>query len=168
MKSITLRIGTLIAALGLLSAPVLSADENAELQKVRATVSGMFDGIQADDVFASDIDGWYTIRKGAIIAYISADGRYLLQGDLIDLEGQVNLSEKDRNNARVKMMIDVSDDQAIVFTTVRSVAACIPRSTSTWSRASRFDISSIRAAALHRNPGSRPSRSGARKTGMRR
>ena len=79
MKSITLRIGTLIAALGLLSAPVLSADENAELQKVRATVSGMFDGIQADDVFASDIDGWYTIRKGAIIAYISADGRYLLK-----------------------------------------------------------------------------------------
>jgi len=116
MKSITLRIGTLIAALGLLSAPVFSADENAELQQVRATVSGLFDGIEADDVFASDIDGWYTIRKGAIIAYISADGRYLLQGDLIDLEGQVNLSEKDRNNARVKMMIDVPDDQAIVFT----------------------------------------------------
>jgi thiol:disulfide interchange protein DsbC len=116
MKSIALRIGTLAMALCLLSAPVFAADDDAELLNVRETVSGMFEGIQADDVFASDIDGWYTIRKGAIIAYISADGRYLLQGDVIDLVDQVNLSEKDRNNARVKMMMSVADDQAIVFT----------------------------------------------------
>ena len=53
---------------------------------VREKVAGMFDGIGAEDVFASDVDGWYTVRKGAIIAYISGDGRYLLQGDMIDLE----------------------------------------------------------------------------------
>jgi thiol:disulfide interchange protein DsbC len=116
MNLITLRIGTLLAALGLLAAPVFAADDDAELQKVRETVSDMFNGIQADDVYASDIDGWYTIRKGAIIAYISSDGRYLLQGDLIDLVDQVNLSEKDRNSARVKMMTSVADDQAIIFT----------------------------------------------------
>jgi thiol:disulfide interchange protein DsbC len=116
MNLISLRTGTLIAALGLLAAPVFAADDDAELQKVRETVSDMFNGIQADDIYASDIDGWYTIRKGAIIAYISSDGRYLLQGDLIDLVDQVNLSEKDRNSARAKMMTSVTDDQAIIFT----------------------------------------------------
>jgi thiol:disulfide interchange protein DsbC len=114
MKSITLRVGLLMAALGLLSAPAFSADD-AELEKVRETVSGLFQGIQPDDIFASEIDGWYTVRKGAIIAYISGDGRYLLQGDVIDLVDQVNLSENDRNKARVKMMSGMSDDQAIVF-----------------------------------------------------
>jgi thiol:disulfide interchange protein DsbC len=114
MNTVVTRIGIIvIAAFSLASAQVLADD--AELAKVRETVSGMFDGINADDVYASDIDGWYTIRKGAIIAYISGDGRYLLQGDLIDLVDQVNLSEKDRNKARVKMMTDISDDQTIVF-----------------------------------------------------
>ena len=44
------------------------------------------------------------------------DGRYLLQGDLIDLENSVNLSEESRNEARAVMMSDISDDQLILFT----------------------------------------------------
>lgn len=115
MKSLLTRTGLFLTAICLINVPALSADESAELQKVRETVSGLFSGIEADDIFASEIDGWYTIRKGAIIAYISGDGRYLLQGDLIDLQEQTNLSEKDRNNARVKMMDAVPDDQLIVF-----------------------------------------------------
>lgn len=103
-------------ALTFLAAPALSADDSAELQHVRKTVSGMFSGIEADDVFASEIDGWYTIRKGAIIAYISSDGRYLLQGDLIDLQESKNLTERNRNDARVKMMSSVSQDELIVYT----------------------------------------------------
>lgn len=117
MKSILLRIGILaLAAYGMAGLPAIAADGSAELQHVRETVSGMFTGVDESDIFPSDVDGWYTIRKGAIIAYISSDGRYLLQGDLIDLADQVNLSEKDRNNARVKMMTDIPDEQVIMFT----------------------------------------------------
>jgi thiol:disulfide interchange protein DsbC len=117
MKTKNLRIGVLASAvLTLLAGPALSAEDSAELQHVRDTVSGMFDGIGAEDVFASEIDGWYTIRKGAIIAYISGDGRYLLQGDLIDLQESKNLSEKSRNDARVKMLSAVPESELIVYT----------------------------------------------------
>ena len=90
-------------------------DVSPELQHVRETVSGLFNGIDEGDVFESEVDGWYTVRRGAIVAYISADGRYLLQGDLIDLENQVNLSEASRNEARMEMMSGMSDKQMIVF-----------------------------------------------------
>lgn len=117
MKSLFLRIGILLAAsLSLLASPAISAEDSDELAKVRETVSEMFSGIEADDIYASEIDGWYTVRKGAIIAYISGDGRYLLQGDLIDLTNQTNLSEKDRNSARAKMMSGVTDEEVITFT----------------------------------------------------
>ncbi len=115
MKFFPMRTGLLLTALSLVTLPAAAADDSAELEKVRATVSGLFSGIEADDIFASEIDGWYTVRKGAIIAYISGDGRYLLQGDLIDLQEKTNLSEKERNNARAKMMEAVPDDQLIVF-----------------------------------------------------
>lgn len=95
---------------------VYAADEpSAELEQVRAKVSGVFKEIKPEHVQTSPVDGWYTIRKGAIIAYISADGRYLLQGDLIDLDDEVNLSEEARNEARLEMLAGIPDDQAIVF-----------------------------------------------------
>jgi len=115
MKMNLLRISVLPAALALLALPAMAAEDAAELQHVRETVSGMFSGIEADDVFASQVDGWYTIRKGAIIAYISGDGRYLLQGDLIDLQESTNLSEESRNDARVKMLAAVPEDEMIIF-----------------------------------------------------
>jgi thiol:disulfide interchange protein DsbC len=85
------------------------------LQKVRDTVSEQFAEIDPQEIFESPIEGWYTIRKGAIIAYISADGRYLLQGDMIDLQDNTNLTEQARNDARVVMLAAVPDEDLIIF-----------------------------------------------------
>ena len=111
LKKLTLTItaATLIATSGAVLA------DDAELAALRAKVGEMFDMIEPDDVKPSPIDGWYTIHKGSIVAYISADGRYLLQGDLVDLELQVNLSEEVRNESRRELLANLPDDQAIVF-----------------------------------------------------
>jgi thiol:disulfide interchange protein DsbC len=116
MNQFFLRAGTLLAAVLLSVAVPASAEEvSAELQALRDSVSERFPEIKAEEVFESPLAGWYTIRKGAIVAYISADGRYLLQGDVIDLQHNTNLSEASRNDARVAMMAAVSDEQLIVF-----------------------------------------------------
>ena len=117
MSKFILRVGILLPAVVLLFAvPVSAQEDSAELQKVREVVSERFAEISPEEIFESQIPGWYTIRKGAIVAYISADGRYLLQGDMIDLESNANLTEESRNDARVKMMSDVPNEQLIVFT----------------------------------------------------
>ncbi|MDH3612706.1 MAG: DsbC family protein [Gammaproteobacteria bacterium] len=92
-----------------------AADDSAELNQVRQKVGEMFDMIEPDDVKGSPVDGWYTIQKGSVVAYISADGRYLLQGDMIDLDHQVNLSEAARTDARRELMSDVADERTIIF-----------------------------------------------------
>jgi thiol:disulfide interchange protein DsbC len=97
------------------SVHALAADADPQLDKVRAKVSSMFQSIEPEHVNESPIEGWYTVQKGSIIAYISADGRYLLQGDLIDLDLQVNLSEQSRTNARRDLVGTLSDDDAILF-----------------------------------------------------
>jgi thiol:disulfide interchange protein DsbC len=96
--------------------PADADSDEEELAQARLAVSAMFDEIDPDHIQPSPVDGWFTVRKGAIIAYISADGRYLLQGDLIDLETQVNLSEQERNKARVEMVAGISDSEMITFT----------------------------------------------------
>ena len=116
MSKVFLRVGTSLTAVLLLFAVPASAQGNsAELQKVRETVSEQFAEIDPQEIFESPIEGWYTIRKGAVIAYISADGRYLFQGDLIDLQDNSNLTEQARNDARVVMLSAVPDEDLIIF-----------------------------------------------------
>lgn len=94
--------------------PVWAADD-AELEAVRAKMNSMFQEIAPENVKRSPVDGWYTVQKGSIVAYVSADGRYLLQGDLIDLDHQVNLSERSRTDARRELMSSVTDAEVILF-----------------------------------------------------
>lgn len=91
------------------------AADDELLQEVRSRVAGMFEEIQPQHISASPVDGWYTVQKGSVVAYISEDGRYLLQGDLIDLDSGVNLSELSRTAARRDLISSLSDDQVIAF-----------------------------------------------------
>ena len=104
-----------LAAVLFASPLALAGDEGAQLEKVRETVTGKFDQIKPEEVNPSPIDGWYEIQKGSIVAYISADGRYLMQGDLIDLDKNTNLSEAARNTSRRELISSVPDSETIVF-----------------------------------------------------
>ena len=117
MKNPAIQLGIVLISIGMLTVqPAQAGSDAEELEKVRNIVSTMFQEIKPEHIQPSPIDGWYTVRKGAVVAYISADGRYLLQGDLIDLETQVNLSESERNSARIEMMAAIPDDEMISFT----------------------------------------------------
>jgi len=105
---------SLLATSLMAGAPVL-AEDDAELEAVRAKMNSMFQEIAPENVSRSPVDGWYTVHKGSIVAYVSADGRYLLQGDLIDLDQQVNLSERSRTDARRDLMSTISDEEVILF-----------------------------------------------------
>lgn len=109
-----IRLLALIAT-GFAFASAQAAEDTAELDQIRAKVGAMFEFIEPKDVSKSPVDGWYTVHKGSIIAYISGDGRYMLQGDMIDLNHQVNLSEAIRTDARRVLMSSVADDQVITF-----------------------------------------------------
>ena len=119
--------------------------------------------------------------QGSVVAYVSADGRYLLQGDLIDLDNQVNLSEQSRTNARRELMATVADDQTIlfspedvkysvtVFTDVDCTycRACTARLTSTWHLASRCVTCCTRATDRLHVRGIRPKMSGVQRSQWR-
>ena len=95
---------------------IASAEDATELPNAeRERIAGLFESIDPGHVHASPVDGWYTIQKGSIVAYITTDGRYLLQGDLIDLDTRENISEASRTNARRDLMSDVDDEQTIMF-----------------------------------------------------
>jgi thiol:disulfide interchange protein DsbC len=113
MKSTKL-ILTLVAAMAV--APAHAGESDKIPAEERERIAGLFETIDPENVYGSPIDGWYSIRRGSIVAYISTDGRYLMQGDLIDLDTQVNLTEESRSVARRDLMSGVEDEEVILFT----------------------------------------------------
>lgn len=61
------------------------------------------------------INGLYEVVFGADIFYASGDGRYVLQGALVDLDTNENLTETTRTDIRKGLMSKLDESQMIVF-----------------------------------------------------
>jgi thiol:disulfide interchange protein DsbC len=82
---------------------------------VRARVVSKLQGASASDVSATPVPGLYEVAMGPVIAYVTADGKYLVSGNVYDLDTQVNLTASRRNAARSKTLAAAREDQMIVF-----------------------------------------------------
>jgi thiol:disulfide interchange protein DsbC len=81
----------------------------------RAAIAKKIDGIKAEDVRISPVNGLYEISRGAQIGYASSDGRYVVLGDMIDMDSNANLSESRRRAIREGLIDTVPESEMIVF-----------------------------------------------------
>lgn len=82
---------------------------------VRARVVAQLPGAKAEDVAPSPVPGLYEVTMGGLIAYVSGDGKYLISGNVYELETQRNLTAERRSAARAKALAAAAEDQMIVF-----------------------------------------------------
>lgn len=88
------------------------ASEPADLKKI---LEKSLPGVRIDAVNPSEMTGLYEVVVGPRLFYVSADGRFMIQGDLIDLEAKKNLTEPKLAKARAVSIAKVSLDEIIVF-----------------------------------------------------
>jgi thiol:disulfide interchange protein DsbC len=117
MNENSLKTRVAVATILFLSTLPAAAQDVPEpgLETARAKAVATFNEVRPEDVQPSPVPGWYTVRKGVVVAYISGDGKYLFQGDLIDIDQELSLTELVRNEARLKLLEAVPDERTIVF-----------------------------------------------------
>jgi thiol:disulfide interchange protein DsbC len=104
-------LATLIALpLGFAAVGVVSA---ADLTKEE--LAGRLNGISAEDITDAPIPGMYEVAVGAQVAYVTKDGKYIIRGDIINVETSANVSEETRSRARATMLHGVDPATMIVF-----------------------------------------------------
>jgi len=128
--ALALALITAAAAIGPLVTPAHSRDKPARAATtakpsapaqatvpadVRARVVSKLQGAKPEDVGPSPIPGLYEVTMGGLIAYVSGDGKYLVSGNVYDLDTQVNLTASRRNAARARALAAAPEDQMIVF-----------------------------------------------------
>lgn len=62
-------------------------------QMVRQAVHTLSSKVEVDSIAVSPLPGFYQVIASGQMLYVSADGKYLLNGDLLDLGSKQNVSE---------------------------------------------------------------------------
>jgi thiol:disulfide interchange protein DsbC len=96
-------------------APFALGADHAASTDPRAVVASKIPGTNPDDVHATPIPGVFEIMRGTDAAYVSADGKYAIAGDLYDLRTNVNLTENQRRQLRVRMLSNIPESQMVIF-----------------------------------------------------
>ncbi|MEO1419815.1 MAG: DsbC family protein [Pseudomonadota bacterium] len=91
-----------------------TASADAQLESVRTKVKERFPRVAIENIVMSEVPGLYEIRQGANVAYVTNDGRYLLQGSVLDLETDVDITERSMSALRREILQDI-DIEGIVF-----------------------------------------------------
>lgn len=89
------------------------AQEDGELSKEE--LAALLVGVEASEIADSPMPGVYEIAIGSNVAYVTADGRYLLQGDLYDLSTNENVTEARRARERVNVLAGIDTADMIIF-----------------------------------------------------
>jgi thiol:disulfide interchange protein DsbC len=117
----TRRINLLSLLLTLSALPVAAAEAGADpgpkvpMAAPEKVIAAKLPGVDASSIKETPIPGVYEVAAGTNVAYVSSDARYLIRGDLIDLDTDVNLTEQRRNHARVDQLAALSEDNMIIF-----------------------------------------------------
>ena len=104
----------LLALCGLMTQAVLAADV-PEAADTPAQVATRIQGAKPEDLRATPIKGIFEYTRGTEIAYVTADGKYAISGDLIELGSEKNLTEAHRRELRLKLIAAVPESQMLIF-----------------------------------------------------
>lgn len=92
-----------------------SPAQAVSIETVRDNVTRVLTGVKRENIQPAAAPGLYEIQAGAQYAYVTADGRYLLEGDLVDLISGVSLTENKRKSERVAKLAALGEENLIVF-----------------------------------------------------
>ena len=104
---------TVISGLSIAQEQPLSADA-AEVQ-LRESLSQLAPDMHITSIAESVMPGVYEVVSGAQVYYLTPDGRYMLEGSIIDLEQRVDVSEQRRGSLQMSLINQIPEDQMLVF-----------------------------------------------------
>jgi len=89
--------------------------ESSDLETARKNISKQFEGVNTNNVSPSPIPGLYQVSMPPRFFYASADGRYIVDGDLIDMTSKQNVSQAPRNSSVSAAINSMGENSMIVF-----------------------------------------------------
>ncbi len=114
------KLGLILISLGIIFATNVSAkveegsiEKKQVLETLKQKLIARFKA-PPSSLKESKIPNIYEVMYGTEVVYVSADGKYFLAGDMIDMESRENISEVSKRTVR-KSILDRQDNKPVTF-----------------------------------------------------
>jgi thiol:disulfide interchange protein DsbC len=114
MNRIPLLIVALLASLLMMSAQAAATDEqdfNAVEKKIRTLVPNA----KTIAISETPIEGVLQVQINADIIYVTSDGEYLLQGQIMEIDSRINITDQAKSGIRMSLLSGLERDDQISF-----------------------------------------------------
>lgn len=102
----------LLLVLFLLSTATYGSDSD---KAAREQIAARLPGVKVEDIRASVVPGLYEVMYGPVVFYTSADGRYMIRGEIHNMETDENITAARVDQARARSLAAIEDKDLIVF-----------------------------------------------------
>lgn len=72
-------------------------------------------GLYPESLRPTPLEGLYEVVVNGRLVYMSEDGRYLIQGEILDLDGQHSISEEYHREQRLDTLADLPEEELVVY-----------------------------------------------------
>lgn len=92
----------------------VSADTDGA-EKLKQALAKSMPNIVPTRISETPVAGLYEVIVGSQVVYMSADARYMIEGDLIDWETKTNISEEAKSSIRLSALDKLGADNMLIY-----------------------------------------------------
>ena len=87
----------------------------SDIDKLKNILTKRLPGVEVNKITKSPLDGLYEVISGSQIVYMSADGRYMIDGDFVDLVSKKNHTEDAKSGMRLAQIDALGEDNMLIY-----------------------------------------------------
>lgn len=114
MNRLQLLLTALVTCL-MLTVVNVSANEDQAFDVVETKIRSLVPNAKIIAISETPIEGVLQVQINSDIVYVSADGKYLLQGQIMDIDTKANITDQAKSGIRLSLLTDVKLDEQISF-----------------------------------------------------
>jgi thiol:disulfide interchange protein DsbC len=92
-----------------------AADDGSVAETIRERVAEIAPQAEVGDIEPTPLEGIWSVVVGGDVVFMSADGRYLFHGELVDLQAQRSLTEEKRQAIRLNALEELGESSMIIY-----------------------------------------------------
>jgi len=114
MNRILLLLTALITCV-LMTAVHAGVNEDQDFNAVEAKIRALVPNAKTIAISETPIAGLLQVQINSDIVYVTANGQYLLQGQIMDIDTRANITDQAKSGIRLSLLADLKKDEQISF-----------------------------------------------------
>ena len=94
---------------------VVNAEESKEIQQLRAALAKTMPDLPITSISESPIPGLLELVTGAQVYYITPNGKYVIEGNIIDVERRIDMTAQRKGRTQVAAINKIGDEKMVVY-----------------------------------------------------